>query len=137
MHYKIQIYEIFQVSATDDPTTASSSLNSGQLDPSSEAEALSHVASGIAASLGLAADANETDSSTNPPGGPLSDLEGFSEPSETNNQTFETRSGGGVKRARESTSTENSPAKKVSKLAMEWTEDEDDDEEQMPNTNST
>ena len=113
-------------------------MNSGQLDPSSEAEALSHVASGIAASLGLAADANETDSSTNPSGGPLSDLEGFSEPSETNNQTFETRSGGGgVKRPRESTSTENSPAKKVSKLAMEWTEDEDDEEEQMPNTNST
>ena len=136
LKYKIQIYEIFQVSATDDPTTASSSLNSGQLDPSSEAEALSHVASGIAASLGLAADANETDSSTNTPGGPLSDLEGFSEPSETNNQTFETRSGG-VKRPRESTSTENSPAKKVSKLAMEWTEDEDDNEEQMPNTNST
>ena len=95
------------------------------------------MASGIAASLGLAADTNETDSSTNPPGGPLSDLEDFSEPSETNNQTFETRSGGGVKRPRESSSTENSPAKKVSKLAMEWTEDEDDEEEQMPNTNST
>ena len=69
-------HRVFQVSATEDATT-SSNINSGQLDPSSEAEALSHVASGIAASLGLAADSPSNVTEPEAASGPLSDLETF------------------------------------------------------------
>jgi hypothetical protein len=67
-------------------------------------------------------------------GGPLSDLEHFDT---TNNESFENskqeQPPRGVKRTRNSdannssSSAEGSPAKKVVKLAMEWTEDDEDD----------
>ena len=78
-----------------DEATNTSNINSGQLDPSSEAEALSHVASGIAASLGvLAAESpsNVADSEAN--SGPLSGLSGLTTEAyevSGNNQVFETR----------------------------------------------
>jgi len=120
-----------QVTESDETTTNTSNMNSGQLDPSSEAEALSHVASGIAASLGvLAAESpsNVADSEAN--NGPLSGLTDLTTENyevSGNNQVFESR---GVKRGRndmETSSEENSPAKKVTKLAMEWTEDEEEE----------
>ena len=100
-----------------DDTTGSTS----QLDPSSEAEALSHVASGIAASLGLAAPADSPGTpatSTTEQIGPLSDLETFDESIQRNP----------AKRTRASlnSSTENSPRpSKVIKLASEWDEEEE------------
>ena len=78
-----------------DEATNTSNINSGQLDPSSEAEALSHVASGIAASLGvLAAESpsNVADSEAN--SGPLSGLSGLTNEAyevSGNNQVFENR----------------------------------------------
>ena len=81
---------------SDEPTNTSSNINSGQLDPSSEAEALSHVASGIAASLGVLA----AESPSNVPdhseanSGPLSGLTGLTTESYEDsgtNQVFETR----------------------------------------------
>ena len=108
-----------------------------QLDPSSEAEALSHVASGIAASLGLPVGSpsnvnhsdfksdNLTDNVSANESGPLSDLEHFDDSFVRENR--------GVKRARGEVSgntpspSVSSPPKKLSKLALEWTEDEEDE----------
>lgn len=108
-----------------------------QLDPSSEAEALSHVASGIAASLGLPVGSpsnvnhsdfksdNLTDNVNANESGPLSDLEHFDDSFVRENR--------GVKRARGEVSgntpspSVSSPPKKLSKLALEWTEDEEDE----------
>ena len=102
------------VTIQDDTTAASTS----QLDPSSEAEALSHVASGIAASLGLAAPADSPSNTTTEPIEHLEELE-FQEETTT---TVQTRKRG---RPSPNSSVENSPPKKVSKLALEWDEEEE------------
>ena len=105
------------VTIQDDTTGATS-----QLDPSSEAEALSQVASGIAASLGLAAPADSPGTpatATTEQVGPLSDLETFEDTIQRNP----------AKRTRASlnSSTENSPRpSKVIKLASEWEEEDDE-----------
>ena len=104
-----------QATESDETTTNTSNMNSGQLDPSSEAKA-----SGIAASLGILAaetPSNVADSEAN--SGPLSGLTGLTTENyevSGNNQVFESR---GEKRARndmETSSEENSPAKKVKKV---------------------
>ena len=139
------VHSYFQVS---DKLVAVTEVNApitttlSQLDPSSEAEALSHVASGIAASLGLPVDSpvsnvnsELTENVNATETGPLSDLEHFED-----NFVRENR---GVKRARSEESpgagsspalgnnsspsgVVSSPPKKVSKLALEWTEDEEE-----------
>ena len=100
------------VTIQDDTTAASTS----QLDPSSEAEALSHVASGIAASLGVA------DSPSNITTEPIEHLEELEFQEETPTSVQQRNP---TKRGRPSSSAENSPPKKVSKLAMEWDEEEE------------
>ena len=119
------------VAVVEQPHAVASASNTSQLDPSSEAESLSHVASGIAASLGLPADSPsnvnlpETTSGAEMTSGPLSDLH-FEE------EEF-VRENRGVKRSRESTENDtcaetpietSEPPKKVTKLALEWTEEE-------------
>ena len=74
---------------------------------------MSQVASGIAASLGLPVDSAEKNNETERSEGPLSDLEHFN---------FESSR----KRGRSEIENSPSPPKKVSKLALEWTEDEEE-----------
>ena len=105
------------VTISDDTTTASTS----QLDPSSEAEALSHVASGIAASLGLAAPADSPSNTTTEV--PLEHLEelDFSESNVVQRNPA-------AKRGRPSPNSSleiSPPPRKVSKLALEWDEEEE------------
>lgn len=125
-------------------------MDPSQLDPSSEAEALSTVASGIAASLGLVnTDQSSSTTTTTTMGtefsgsltnedepvatsGPLADLEHFENQGQTYPETeattkeaaADTKPQRGVKRTR-SSSEINPKEKKVSKLAMDWEEDED------------
>jgi len=126
-----KLVAITEVGGAPIPSTTS------QLDPSSEAEALSHVASGIAASLGLPVGSpsnvnhsdfksdNLTDNVRANESGPLSDLEHFDDSFVRENR--------GIKRARGEVSgntpspSVSSPPKKLSKLALEWTEDEEDE----------
>lgn len=133
---------VFQVSAEKLVTVSNEELNTSsgsnsQLDPSSEAESLSHVASGIAASLGLTTSADSPSSSSvtltdsqSTTTGPLSDLVHFEESEETadNIPAKEAGGGRGLKRTRSESSVTSTPPKKVSKLAMEWTEDDEEPE---------
>ena len=118
---RIQNSCIFQVSpdklvteVIGEPTGASTS----QLDPSSEAEALSHVASGIAASLGITEPADSPSNTTTEPIEHLEELD-FREENVVKINP--------AKRGRPSpnSSLEVSPPKKVSKLALEWDEEEE------------
>ena len=141
------------------PTKSSShNLSSGEstipqrlTDPSSEAEALSHVASGIATSLGLAANstseqnANEQGMSNNSSGqlinsrnesgsGPLADLEHFeggqSQISNTGDVTYQVISENHIKtnvsQAIKNNASKQEPnASKVKGLEMDWEDDEE------------
>ena len=105
--------------------------STSQLDPSSEAEALSHVASGIAASLGLPVgspsnvNSELSENMTNNESGPLSDLEHFDDSFVRENRGVK-RTRGDVSVNTPSPNVVSSPPKKVSKLALEWTEDEEE-----------
>ena len=141
------------------PTKSSShNLSSGEstipqrlTDPSSEAEALSHVASGIATSLGLAANstseqnANEQVMSNNSSGqlinsrnesgsGPLADLEHFeggqSQISNTGDVTYQVISENHIKTnvsqiTKNNASKQEPNASKVKGLEMDWEDDEE------------